>query len=287
MSKVYPFTTAKARTLLPSRHVTHNKTHGGKSLIIAGSQGFFGAAVLSATAASRIGSGYTTLQTDLKKFPIHRHPDFLTIAFSNKQILFTNFHAIAVGPGLGVNTATEKIIRALLRKKIQHVVLDADALTVVARKKIFPLPKTWILTPHTGELARLLDLPSRHIQINHEEMLRRAQTKYGCHILLKGNPTLVANGTSIFAISTGTPALAKAGTGDVLTGIICGLLAQGLAPMEAASLGAYLHGYCSQLWIKSGRDHLSLMASDLLELLPFAMAKLRKERSNNHKTSRC
>jgi ADP-dependent NAD(P)H-hydrate dehydratase len=274
--KIQTFSKQQARVLLPTRDTNQNKTHGGKSLIVAGSNGFFGAAVLSATAAARAGSGYTTLMTDSKRFPVDKHPDFLTIDLLIKQNVWINFNAIAVGPGLGISTKTERIIRSLIQQKIAHVVLDADALTVVAKKKIFPLPATWILTPHTGELDRLLATKSRASEQQREELIRRAQVQYGCHILLKGPQTLVCNGSSLVAIKSGNSALAKAGTGDVLTGIICGLMAQGLSTIEAACLGAYLHGQCSQIWVKSGRDHLSLLASDLLDLLPIAIAQLRK-----------
>jgi NAD(P)H-hydrate epimerase len=276
MMKQILFTSSKAKKLLPQRAKSHNKTHGGKTLIIAGHQGFFGAAVLAATASARVGSGYTTLMIDEKDFPIHQHPDFLILSNKiTKQKQWLTYHAIAVGPGLGVNARTEKIILSLLKNKVENVILDADALTVIAQKNIYPLRPSWLLTPHTGELARLLR--KKKIQ-KHEKLksLQGAQQKYHCHILLKGPETLILSSNELTLIKSGNQALAKAGTGDVLTGIIAGLIAQGLTTSNAAALGAYLHGICSQIWVREKKyDHLSLLASDLLLLIPKALTKLR------------
>jgi len=271
------FNQKQARLLLPQRGSSQNKTHGGKTLIIAGQRGYFGAAVLAATAAARVGSGYTILMTDQKHFPIQKHPDFLILSKSKINQNWKLYHSIAVGPGLGINTKTEQIIHALIKNKIENVILDADALTVIARKNIHPLPKSWLLTPHTGELARLL----KKQKITAAETLKSlqvAQKKYQCHILLKGPITFIINSKKVIQVKSGNSALAKAGTGDVLTGIIAGLVAQGLSVMEAAALGAFLHGFCSQIWVKGQRDHLSLLASDLLLLIPQGLATLRKKR---------
>jgi len=250
------------KKLLPFRKPNENKTHGGKTLIIAGSKGFFGAAILTATSAARVGSGYTTLLAD--KFPSHKHPDFLIKDLKFKD--WIQFDAIAIGPGLGVNLKTEKIIRDLRKRKIKNVVVDADALTVIAKKKIFPLPSTWILTPHKGELARL---------IGKNGTLKQAQKKYGCLILEKGATTKILNSDSYLEVKVGNSSLAKAGTGDVLTGIIAGLLAQKIKPFDAAALGAYIHGRASRFWTRKGRDHLSLLASDLFEIIPEVLHEIR------------
>jgi ADP-dependent NAD(P)H-hydrate dehydratase len=265
------------RKLLPKRVSSQNKTHGGKTLIIAGSKNFFGAGILAATAAARVGSGYTTLMTDLKNFPICKHPDFLTLKLNSKFNLWSNYTSIAVGPGLGVNAQTEKIIRSLLKANIQNVVLDADAITVIAKKNIFPLISSWILTPHAGELARLLKMKSSDIELNRKKTLQMAQKKYQCHILLKGSRTLIQNSKMRVQIKTGNKALAKAGTGDVLTGMIAGFRAQGLSVFEAATLAATLHGQTADNWVKSGRDYLSMQASDVLDLIPIVIFNLRKK----------
>lgn len=254
------------KKILPSRKVTDNKTHGGKTLVIAGQAGFFGAAVLAAKAAGRVGSGYTVLMTDSRNFPIHRHPDFL-IRDLKEKLDWSDYDSIAIGPGLGVNRRTEIVLRSLIKAKIKSVIVDADALTVIAKKKIFPLPRTWILTPHRGEMDRL---------VGKNGSIEQAYKKYQCHILLKGPKTLIFDGKTKWVVASGTRALAKAGTGDVLTGIIAGLMAQRLSSLEAMKLGAYLHGKASQLWISSRRDYLSLLASDLVDLIPSAISRLRR-----------
>lgn len=255
------------KKILPSRKLTDNKTHGGKTLVIAGQAGFFGAAVLAAKAAGRVGSGYTILMTDSRHFPIQRHPDFL-IRDLKEKLNWSDYDSIAIGPGLGVNRRTELLLRSLLRAKVKSVVVDADALTVIARKKIFPLPSTWILTPHRGEMDRL---------VGKDGTIEQAYKKYQCHILLKGPKTLLLDGKTKWVVASGTRALAKAGTGDVLTGMIAGLMAQGLSSFEAMKLGAFLHGTASQLWIKSRRDYLSLLASDLVDLIPLAIGSFRRK----------
>lgn len=273
--KLDRFNLKKAKKLLPLRGANQNKTHGGKTLIIAGQKGYFGAAVLAATASARVGSGYTTLMTHAPSFPIHRHPDFLILPKAKIPQNWIAYQAIAVGPGLGVNKNTEQIIRSLLRNKIDHVILDADALTVIAKKNIYPLRASWLLTPHTGELARLIK-KQKILEAGKLKALEEAHKIYQCQILLKGNPTLIMSAKAfIHEVSSGNSALAKAGTGDILTGMIAGLMAQGLKTEDAASLGSYLHGLCSQIWIKEKRDHLSLLASDLLSLIPQALFNLR------------
>lgn len=285
--KLISFSSNQAQKLLPQRHSHQNKAHGGKTLVIAGQKGYLGAAILAATAAARVGSGYTTLMTDVKNFPIHHHPDFLILSKTKVPQSWKTYQAIAVGPGLGVSTHTEKVIRSLLKNKIDHVVLDADALTVIAQKNIYPLRPSWLLTPHTGELERLLKINkiskklkvgklSESTKAEKLKALQEAYTIYQCPILLKGSSTLIISSkTHIQEVSSGNSALAKAGTGDVLTGIIAGFIAQGLSTTEAASLGTYVHGLCSQIWIKQKNDHLSLLASDLLDLIPQALLSLR------------
>lgn len=268
MKKLKKFKKSDAQKLLPNRSKKSNKTHGGRVLILAGSKKYMGAGILTATAAARTGAGYTTLVTDLRAFPIGRHPDFLIKDLKDLKLNKNDFDAVAVGPGFGVSRQTEKILKQLIQLKFPRVVVDADALTLIAQKKIFPLPPTWILTPHQGEFKRLA---------KPNESLQALQKRFGCVFLLKGHLTQIQSQTENFQINSGTPALAKSGTGDVLTGIIAALLAQGLSSPKAAALGAHIHGFASQLWLKQKKDVLSLMASDLLELLPLALHRLRKD----------
>lgn len=273
------FNAIKAAKSLPQRSSEDNKTHGGKALVIAGSKGMYGAAILSSTAAARVGAGYVFLMTDGDQFPTHKFPDFLVekILINNKKL--SVFNSVAMGPGLGVNLKTEKILKKLIKLKIQNVILDADALNVLAKKNIRNLPPSWILTPHEGELARLLGVKSTEIKKSRLKFVIEAQKKYKCVVLLKGKNTLVADAKSIFFVNKGNEALAKAGTGDILTGIIVGFLAQGLDPLIAAAEGAYVHGMVAQQWSLSGKDNLSLLASDMPYFLPKILKKIRNKNS--------
>lgn len=256
----------RAKKDLPTRKFSDNKTRGGKCLIIAGSKGLWGAAILAAESAARIGAGYTYIHPTSQGFPVIRHPDFL-IHTNNK---FSGFKSIAIGPG-----GNPSQIGKFIKKSIKHksVVLDAEALNYLAKNKI-KIPPTWILTPHEGELSRLLKISSNTIKKDRLKHIKLAQKKLGCIILLKGYKTLVADSKGVYEIQSGNPALAKAGTGDVLTGIIAGLLSQHLEPINAACLGAYIHGFIADQWAKKN-DILSLMATDLIKTLPSALRLIR------------
>ncbi len=265
-----------ARKIIPIRKEAANKTAGGKCLIVAGSEGMFGAAVLSATAAARVGAGSVTLLTDAKKFDSCKSPDFLIAEARTRKFNEIEFSSAAIGPGLGKSTLALKLLKEMLKVRKVSVVIDADALNLFAAHFSVPLPANWIATPHEGELARLTGLSAASIRKDRMKALKQAQKKLGCVLLLKGSKTLVATSERIFEVQSGNKALAKAGTGDVLTGVIAGLLSQGCGPEQAACLGAFVHGYIADEWIKEKNDYLSLMAGDLLQRIPRALAKLRK-----------
>lgn len=266
--------TKSFKDILPKRSRKVNKSAGGKCLIIAGSRGMWGAGVLSGRAATRVGAGYVFLATDRKHFATYKHPDFLTLSISDK-IDFSKFSSIAIGPGLKPNNTLKKIIKKLIKISFEKVVLDAGALDIIAQEKMH-LPKTWIATPHEGELARVLDTTSEIVSKDRLASIRKAQKSLNCIVVLKGHGTLIATSQKTYVNKSGNKALAKAGTGDVLTGIIAGLLAQGLAPLKAAQLGVLLHGHIADDWIKEKNDYLSLIASDLIERIPKTLHQLRK-----------
>lgn len=265
-----------ARTHIPKRSSTSNKTHGGKTLIVAGSKGMWGAAILSSLAASKAGAGYVYLYTeDQKHFPVYKHPDFLTQESLNTKDLL-KFKSIAIGPGLSNILSIQKLIKKLLKENISPVVLDAQALNALAKMKLKEkLPLTWVLTPHEGELSRLLQISSTAIRKEREQSLLLAQKKWGGTFLLKGHKTLISDGHKIIEITSGNAALAKAGTGDVLTGMIAANLSQGLKSLEATCFSAFTHGYMADQWIKNKNDILSLMASDLIAELPKTLKHIR------------
>lgn len=289
---------AQLRRLLPERKSSQNKSHGGKCLIVAGSREFLGAAVLSARAAARCGSGYVSLAIPADYFDkqislkaVLRNPDFLIRKFDSKlirQIPSDGLSAIAIGPGLGsrplTRVMTSKLIAKLASGSLAPVVLDADALNTVSQfrnvrrpSRNFPakFPKTWVMTPHEGELARLLNISAKRIQLNREAAVRNAAKEFGCVVVLKGHHTLIASGEDVWINPTGNSALAKAGTGDVLTGLLAGFLAQGVSTLDAAKLAVFVHGMMADKWLREKKDHLSLMASDLVEEIPKTLHLLR------------
>lgn len=264
------YSLSQAKLDLPQRNVRAHKATAGKALIIAGSQGMWGAAVLAAKACARCGAGYVYLQTANKKFPFQKNPDFLQYTPS----LFHQMKAIGLGPGFKDPKKIRTWIQKL-KKENHPLVLDAEALNVLAKMKNPRLPAHWILTPHEGELSRLLNVSSKLIQQNRKDFAKLAQRKYGCWVLLKGHHTLVAGPEKIYEIQSGNAALAKAGTGDVLTGMIVAFLCQGLSSEKAACLAAYLHGRIADQWIKNKKDLLSLTASDLIDHLAQEIYKTR------------
>lgn len=285
-SKIAHFFTLKAAAhFLPKVSLLDNKAKRGRSLLFAGSGEYFGAGVLAAKAALRAGSGYVILVNESSLEKSWNHPDIILRPLRNDQKKFI-FSSVLVGPGYGVNEQTAEIIRQLKKQNIKRVILDADALTVCAQWNLFPLPSSWIMTPHEGELARCLDISSSEVQANREKALQKALEKFKCTVLLKGHGTLVGHKNKIYKIPTGNPALAKSGTGDVLAGIITAFRAQGLGATSAALLGAYVHGAAANLWIAKERDPLSLTASDVIELLPEVLYRIRVSATANAQSSR-
>jgi NAD(P)H-hydrate epimerase len=264
-----------AQKLLPVVSTADNKSRRGKSLILAGSTQYPGAGVLAAKAALRMGSGYVTLAQKEVSISSWDHPDFLVADLNQTDWHSLNFEAILVGPGFGVNEFTAEVIRDLKKRQVENVVLDADAITVCAKEGLFPLLPTWIVTPHTGELARCLKVDASEIEKDRKKAVKQAQVLMNCIVLLKGHHTLIRSRTRTYLNITGNAALAKSGTGDVLSGIITSLRTQGLNPVKAAILGAYLHGATANLWKARGKDLLSMTASDVIELLPEVIFKLR------------
>ena len=263
------------KTLLPKRSKLSSKIDGGKVLIVAGGQKLYGAGILSALAATRSGAGYTHLMTDLIKYPWMRFPDFILHKISARELKKNTKDVVAIGPGLGIDEKKKKLLTSLIHSKSEKVVVDADALTILSSLKSVKIPSGWILTPHEGELSRLLGVSSISDKKNRLGSLRNAQKMYGCTVLLKGADTLISDGNQIYQVSSGTSALAKAGTGDVLLGIISAFYTQGLTPVEASVLGAFVHGKCSADWMKKGNDHLGMRPTDLIDQIPQTLLTLR------------
>jgi ADP-dependent NAD(P)H-hydrate dehydratase len=267
------------KKILPSRSKTSSKIDGGKVLIIAGGKDFFGAGILTALAATKTGAGYTHLMTDFKEYPWLEFPDFIVHPFSLSILKKHTQSVIGIGPGLGMTELKKKILVFLIKNKFGMAVVDGDALTILSKMIVQKLPSTWILTPHEGELARLLDTTSIKIKADRLHYVIKAQRKYGCTVILKGADTLIATSDKVYLVNAGTKALAKAGSGDVLVGVISALCAQGLTSTDAAIAGCFMHGYASKLWIDKKNDYLGMRPVELIEMIPKAMFKIRKTQS--------
>ena len=261
---------------MPGRHSADHKASQGHLLVLAGREGFWGAGHLAALSAYRMGAGYVTWAGNSKNDahpPIFNIPDVLTQTLSDPE-LFKNKTAVAIGPGLGVEGKTKKLLLDLKKTKIP-VIVDADAFTVCVKEKLFPLPAHWILTPHSGELARLFNITGKEVDQNRCSYAMKASQSTGCLVLLKGFHSVLANKNKCWIIPTGNSALAKAGTGDTLTGFIGALMARSLDTFSAAAVAAFIHGSLAEEWTSSGRDKDSLIAQELKDILPFVLRKLR------------
>lgn len=271
---------------LAARPADSNKGTFGRVLVVAGSRGMSGAAVLCGGAALRGGAGLVKVAVPQDILPIVAagNPCYLTAALpqdedgrlaiaaeSDLVDLGQAHDVIAVGPGLGQSPAVTRLTHALLSKITVPLVLDADGLNAVKGKTEVLVERAapTILTPHPGEFARLLGAEVATVQARRQDLAVRFAADHGVIMVLKGHGTLVTDGRRLFHNSTGNPGMATGGTGDVLTGLIAALIGQGLEAFAAAQLGVYLHGRAGDL-ARDDLGEISLIASDLLDYLPRA-----------------
>ncbi|MBP9883505.1 MAG: NAD(P)H-hydrate dehydratase [Chitinophagales bacterium] len=264
--------------LKPRRQFDHKGTFG-HALIHAGSHGKMGAAILCATACIRCGAGLTTLHIPEAGIIAANTaiPEAMTIGYDKKGKSEFNqgeFSSIAFGPGIGTNESTSFLLLRLLKKSMSPAVFDADALNIIAaEKKSWQLiPKDSIITPHLKEFERLAGTTNNWLE-RHRLQVTMSRT-HSIYIVLKGAATCITtpDGLSFFN-ATGNPGMAKGGSGDVLTGIIAGLLAQHYPPMNACLLGVYLHGLAADIAVKK-QSVYSLLASDIIATIGDAYREL-------------
>ena len=204
--------------------------------------------------------------------------DEVLVTSREAQNILAKKTAILIGPGAGASQDLEKFLKFILSEKFSQAVIDADALTILAGSlREVSLPPQWILTPHTGELSKLLNVSADEIEKDRIYHVSLAAKKFGCHVVLKGFRTLIAtpHAEKVMIIPSGNQALAKAGSGDVLSGMISGFLAQKIKSFDAACLGAFLHGKLADDWLRKGNDVVSLMPRDLLQNLSHLLAEVR------------
>jgi NAD(P)H-hydrate epimerase len=254
--------------VLPARRRSAHKGDFGHLLIIAGSEGYTGAPVLCAHAAARSGAGLVTLAVPKEIYPIvagRCPPEVMPRPLTEN---FPPFDALAIGPGMGQKPETQKLIWKLLSSSAVPTVVDADALNALAQMPaaIKKLPGPMVLTPHPGEMARLI---GKKVE-DRWEVARQFVGEFGHVLVLKGTGTVVTSDPGkLWINSTGNPGMAKGGMGDALTGIIGALLAQGVSPLEAAKAGVFLHGRAGDIAAER-HGEASMLATDLIEALGLA-----------------
>ena len=268
------YTLIEAQKDLPVRQDRSNKSDHGRCGIIAGSDGMAGALVLCSRSAYRLGAGYVHLFSDLTPQFSIKNPEILLHPLSTKEIQTHPMSAWAIGPGLGVSQNVHEILVSL-KSQNSPVVVDADAWNACVKYDLWPLPKNWVATPYSGELSRLLKVSAKEIDSHREESAIEAQKITSGTLVLKGLYTLITIDKRQSLITSGNSSLAKAGTGDVLIGMIAGLCAQGLDPEKSACLSAFIHGWMADQWIRT-RDPISLMASDLIRVIPKSIRLFRQ-----------
>jgi NAD(P)H-hydrate epimerase len=184
--------------------------------------------------------------------------------------------ALAVGPGMGTGQESRRLVEGILREVEAPVILDADAITNLAGTDVLAKRDApTVVTPHAGELGRLLDSGAKEVSARRLASARAAAEHHGCCVLLKGSDTLIVEGERAAVNSTGSVALATAGTGDVLAGVIGALLSRGMDAYDAARTGAWAHGRAAELWLAgTGWPAESLVATDILPFVPPAVGEL-------------
>jgi hydroxyethylthiazole kinase-like uncharacterized protein yjeF len=246
--------------LVPRKGERDNKYTAGAVLVVGGSPGMGGAVTLSATAALRADAGYVTVCSDVEPQILEAVKRPLSEVFDAVE----RHSAIALGPGLGRGPERQALVRRLLEESDLAAVVDADALFDL---RPFEREASTVLTPHSGELGRLLGRDSRWVDAHRLAAVSEAATKFGCVCLLKGADTLVTSpGGAVLVCRLTHPTLATAGTGDVLTGVIAAFLAKGLEARLAAAAGAVATDEAAALGPQRG-----LLASDVAALLPRAL----------------
>ncbi|MBI2852236.1 MAG: NAD(P)H-hydrate dehydratase [Chloroflexi bacterium] len=283
------------RSVLPLRPPGANKGTFGRVLVVAGSINYIGAAYLACNGAMRVGAGLVTLATPASLQPIMAskltETVHLPLPESGPGVIapeaarlinhsLSQYDVLLMGCGLGQSPATARLIRSVLLRKVTALplVLDADALNILAK-----VPDWWqklsdnaILTPHPGEMSRLTGIPVEEIQRDRIGVTKKMAYEWGKIVVLKGAYTVVASTDGRCRLNPfANPGLASAGTGDVLSGVIAGLAAQGMPLFDAASAGVYLHAVAGE-HVRDRLGDAGMVASDLLPELPVAIRRLKE-----------
>ncbi len=262
---------AQMRAWLPPREADAHKGQFGHVMVIGGDTGRGGAAIMAAEAAARAGAGLVSLATRPEHVAaaLARRSEVMACGVISGQELepwLSGPDVLVVGPGLGQSPWSEQMLQQALATELPLVV-DADALNLLAAGRLKTPRNNWIFTPHPGEAARLLGCTSAEVQADRFAAIARLQQMSGGAVILKGSGSLVA-GTEMATnvIDAGNPGMACGGMGDVLSGVLGALLAQGLSPQRAANLGAAVHAHAADL-VAAERGQVSLLATDLIPVM--------------------
>lgn len=279
----------RAAPLWMPRSATAHKGEAGRLFVLAGSAGMTGAATLTCLAALRAGAGLVTLGIPASLNPILevKLTEAMTVPLPETE---THAHApeslecvrnwagrvdaFAVGPGFGRAPRSGELVRAVLRDTSLPTVVDADGLFHVSPADEHSFHEQCVITPHPAEMARLLGTETAEVQSNRLEVVKMAAQRLGCVVVLKGAATVISAPDGRAAInSSGSPALATGGTGDVLTGMVAACLARGLTPYEAAVAAVYLHGVAGEV-AEERFGAPGTVANDVVEVIPAVLQRL-------------
>jgi NAD(P)H-hydrate epimerase len=271
---MYPqITNTEITSLIKPRNADSHKGTYGHSLLVAGSKGKMGAAVIAAKACLRSGTGLLTVNIPFSERVILQTalPEAMLTDRKN-AIIWNNFSAIGIGPAIGISSKNVLLLTDIFKNYKHPIVIDADAISILAKHKNLwkNIPAGSILTPHPAEFDRMFGKSQK-------ERMEKAiaiSTQYPWVVVLKNHQTLIASEGKAYLNITGNAGLAKGGSGDMLTGMITALLAQGYPSLIAAKIGTYLHGLAADIAIEEAQSMESLLATDVVEYIGKAFIRL-------------
>lgn len=265
---------------MPVREQNSHKGTFGKVLNFCGSKNYIGAAYLSTKSPLKVGAGLSALASEKQIISSVSAmlPEAIYLTREEGLDKINEFSVVLIGCGLGQGISAKNLLKKVMKKtKGKPLIIDADGLNLLATitpSRPSPSREGVIITPHPLEASRLLDCPVEQVLENLEDSAKKLSKKYNCVTVLKTHRTIVCDtNLEIYVNQHGNSALAKAGSGDVLAGIIAGLLVQGTKPFEAAKLGVYLHSRAGEIASEKLTEY-SVLANDLIEFLPNAIKEL-------------
>ncbi|MDT8716111.1 NAD(P)H-hydrate dehydratase [Clostridium sp. 19966] len=263
---------------IPLRKQEGHKGTFGRTIIVGGTDGYYGAPFLAARAAARSGSGLVTIasKNEVIKMLIPSLREVMAVFYEEDRFdnIISNADSIGIGPGMGTDDTAKNILLKVTKAAKCPMVVDADALNILSKDKNAAAQiysKNVIITPHPGEMARLTGESVEFINKNRVETAEKFALENGIVVLLKGHNTVITNGKDTYINPTGSSAMASGGMGDCLTGIISSFIAQGMDIFTAGVCGAFVHGYAGD---ELSKKMHSVLAMDVAEEIPFILKKL-------------